>query len=55
MIYFFLELFDNVQFNFVSQTVIFGLPLMLNSDKEVLITLNAQIYYPEDIFCSHEV
>lgn len=28
---------------------------MLNSDKEVLITLNAQIYYLEDIFCSHEV
>lgn len=28
---------------------------MLNSDKEVLITLNARIYYLEDIFCSHEV
>lgn len=39
----------------ILQTVIFGSPLMLNSDKEVLITLNARIYYLEDIFCSHEV
>lgn len=34
--------------NFVWQIVIFGIPLMLNSDKEVLIALAAQLYYLED-------
>lgn len=34
--------------NFVWQIVIFGIPLMLNSNKEVLITLAAQLYYLEN-------